>query len=157
MVAVRSVEMNARTTVIVVGGGMTGLSAAAFLAAQGIDCLLVERHADLLIHPRARGITPRSVEVFRQLGVEDRIMAARGLDVDQAKAIMIRADSLASKDFMPIEPEPAETNASVSPCVWAPIDQDKLELILRDRARELGAEIRFGTELVAWEQDADKV
>ena len=149
--------MNARTTVIIVGGGMTGLSAAAFLAAQHVDCLLVERHADLLIHPRARGITPRSVEVFRQLGVEEAIMAARGLDVDQAKSIMLRADTLASPDFLPIEPDPAETFAGVSPCVWAPIDQDRLELILRDRARELGAEIRFGTELINWDQDGDRV
>jgi putative polyketide hydroxylase len=39
--------------VLVVGGGITGLSSALFLAWHGVPCVLVERHPDLLIHPRA--------------------------------------------------------------------------------------------------------
>ena len=31
-------------SVLIVGGGISGLSAAAFLADQGVQCLLVERH-----------------------------------------------------------------------------------------------------------------
>ena len=38
--------------------GLTGLSTALFLAWHGVKPLLVERHPDLLIHPRARGFTP---------------------------------------------------------------------------------------------------
>jgi hypothetical protein len=47
-----------RTPVPVVGGGVNGLSTALFLAHHGIRSVLVERHPDLLIHPRARGFTP---------------------------------------------------------------------------------------------------
>jgi putative polyketide hydroxylase len=47
-----------RTPVLIVGGGLVGLSTAAFLAWHDVPCLLVERHPDLLIHPRARGFTP---------------------------------------------------------------------------------------------------
>src|SRR4051812_13130660 len=54
------------TSVLAVGGGLTGLSAAAFLAWHGTPCLLVERRPDLLIHPRARGFTRRTVESYRQ-------------------------------------------------------------------------------------------
>jgi NADPH-dependent 2,4-dienoyl-CoA reductase/sulfur reductase-like enzyme len=39
------------TPVLIVGGGLTGLSTALFLAWHGVRPLLVERHPDLLIHP----------------------------------------------------------------------------------------------------------
>src|SRR5262249_35171006 len=41
----------------------------------------------------------------------------------------------------------------LSPSPFAPIDQDNLEVILRARAEELGADIRFATELVSFRQD----
>ena len=50
-----------RTSVLVVGGALTGLSSAVFLAWHGVPRLVVERHPGLLIHPRLRGITPRTV------------------------------------------------------------------------------------------------
>jgi hypothetical protein len=63
------------TPVLVVGGGVTGLSSALFLAWHGVSCLLVERHPDLLIHPRARGLTPRTMELYRQVGLEPALQA----------------------------------------------------------------------------------
>jgi len=62
-----------RTSVLIVGGGLTGLSTALFLAWHGVQPILVERHPDLLIHPRARGFTPRTVELFRHVGLEPAI------------------------------------------------------------------------------------
>jgi putative polyketide hydroxylase len=50
-----------------------------FLAWHGVPCLVVERHPGLLIHPRLRGITPRTprtVEVYRQVGLEPAIRQA---------------------------------------------------------------------------------
>jgi putative polyketide hydroxylase len=64
------------TSVLVVGGGVVGLSSALFLARHGVDCTLVERHTDLLIHPRARGLTPRTMEIFRQVDLEAEILDA---------------------------------------------------------------------------------
>jgi putative polyketide hydroxylase len=66
-----------RTQVLIVGGSLVGLSSALFLAGHGVRCLLVECHPDLLIHPRARGFTPRTVELYRQVGLEPAIRAAR--------------------------------------------------------------------------------
>lgn len=51
--------------VLVVGGGIVGMSAALFLASQDVPCLLVERHAEKTTHPRFRGINSRSMELYR--------------------------------------------------------------------------------------------
>ncbi|GAB1331831.1 hypothetical protein ACE1SV_61700 [Streptomyces sennicomposti] len=40
-----------------------------------------------------------------------------------------------------------------SPSRWAQSGQDRLEPILRDHARQYGADLRFGSELVAFRQD----
>ncbi|GLZ36306.1 FAD-dependent oxidoreductase [Lentzea sp. NBRC 105346] len=141
-----------KTAVLVVGGGLAGLSAAAFLAWQDVPVLLVESHADLLIHPRSRGITPRTSELLRQLGIEQQIIDACGLDATQDKMLSLRASTLSDPDFVTFGEGEAAKLAEHSPSQWSAIDQDRLEVILRDRARELGADIRFSTELKEFEQ-----
>src|SRR5919197_4327847 len=138
--------------VLIMGGGVTGLSTALFLAWQGVPSLLVERHPDLLIHPRARGFTPRTVELYRQVDLEPAIRAAAFASVDGFEWVAVRAETLASEAYARVE-EVDEGFGNASPAPFAPIDQDKLEVLLRDRARELGAEIRFSTELTSFEQD----
>ena len=115
--------------------------------------LLVERHPDLLIHPRARGFTPRTVELFRQVGLEPAIRDAGFARGDEFRWVAVRAETLAD-EFAPAEDEEegGEMQA-LSPAPFGPIDQDKLEVILRDKARELGADIRFATEMISFAQD----
>jgi putative polyketide hydroxylase len=141
------------TQVLVVGGGLTGLSTALFLSWHGVPPLLVERHPDLLIHPRARGFTQRTVELFRQVGLEPAIRAASFAGGDDFHWIAVRAETLASEHEPVEESEEGEEMRNLSPAPFAPIDQDKLEIILRQKAEELGADIRFSTELVSFEQD----
>ncbi|MBV9229927.1 MAG: FAD-dependent oxidoreductase, partial [Chloroflexi bacterium] len=62
--------------VLIVGGGLVGLSTSLFLTQHGIPSLLVERHPGTAIHPRARGINFRTMELFRELGVEEQLRAA---------------------------------------------------------------------------------
>src|SRR5947208_3466974 len=62
--------------VLIVGGGPVGLTASLFLTQYGIPSLLVERHASTSIHPRARGFNFRTMELFRELGLEEQIRAA---------------------------------------------------------------------------------
>jgi 2-polyprenyl-6-methoxyphenol hydroxylase-like FAD-dependent oxidoreductase len=47
--------------------------------------------------------------------------------------------------------------SEVSPHAGAAIAQDRLEPLLRERARELGADLRLGTQLVRFEQDSEGV
>src|ERR687885_355399 len=147
-----------QTPVLIVGGGVTGLSTALFLAQQGLSPLLVERHPALLIHPRARGFTPRTVELYRQVGLEPAIRAAGFASGEQFEWVVVRAETLASEEYTPAEEQSdggGFGNASPSP--FAPIDQDKLEVLLRDKAKELGADVRFSTELTSFKQDDDGV
>ena len=78
------------TPVLVVGGGLSGLSTSLFLAWHGVRSLLVERHPDLLIHPRARGFTQRTVELYRQVGLEPAIRAASFAAGDRFEWVAVR-------------------------------------------------------------------
>ena len=153
--------MTPQTCVLIAGGGQTGLSAAAFLAHHGVPCILVERHPDVLSHPRQRSVPPRSMELYRQIGIEARIRAARSDFVGVADYVLIRAPTLASATYLPVDKHDTTGNgaeaALISPCAGAPIDQDRVERILRDRATELGAQIRFGTELLDFTDHGDHI
>ena len=56
--------------VLISGGGPVGLSASLFLSQHGVRSLLVERHPSTAITPKARGINARTMEVFRQSGID---------------------------------------------------------------------------------------
>jgi putative polyketide hydroxylase len=145
-----------RTSVLVVGGGVVGLTSALFLAKHGVSCALVERHPDLLIHPRARGLTPRSMEVYRQAGLEKRILDA-AYGGAGFRWTPVQANTLNDDNYVfPDEPQEDDGSAS-SPCGFGPIDQDRLEVVVRDRAGELGADLRFHTELISFTHDNDGV
>src|SRR5436305_13909187 len=111
-----------QTPVLIVGGGITGLSAALFLAQQGISPLLVERHPDLLIHPRARGFTPRTVELYRQVGLEPAIRAAGYASGDGFAWVAVRAETLAGEHTPAEEPGDGGGFGDASPAPFAPID-----------------------------------
>jgi putative polyketide hydroxylase len=142
-----------RSPVLVVGGGLAGLTAAVFLAWRGVQTVLVERHASSSAHPRAIGYTPRTVELLRAVGLEEHLPpGGDGVAVRRA-----RVESLAGPWFeeQPWSPKTGTDGPLVeySPCKPAGIAQDTLEELLRQRARELGAELRYGTELLTVRQD----
>lgn len=58
-----------RTSVLVVGAGLAGCAAAAFLAGRGVDVVLVERRPSPSIHPRVVGQSERTVELLRMAGI----------------------------------------------------------------------------------------
>src|SRR5690349_16658517 len=63
--------------VLIVGGALVGLSMSLFFAWQGVSSLNVEKHPDPARLPRARGYNARTMELFRMLGLEETIQAAR--------------------------------------------------------------------------------
>src|SRR6186713_821425 len=83
------------TSVLVVGGSLVGLSAAMFLAQQGVPTVLVEAHSGSHRHPRAIGYTARTMELFRSAGIAEQIPEApRGYRLRRCKV-----ESLAGKWF----------------------------------------------------------
>lgn len=139
------------TAVLVVGGSLVGLSAAMFLAWHGTPVTLVERHPDSSPHPRAIGFTHRTMELLRQVGLTDRVPEMRR----EGSVRRIRVESLAGARLgeIPFAATPPADGKSYSPCGRPGLVQDKLEPVLRERARELGADLRLATELTSWEQD----
>lgn len=137
--------------VLIAGGGLVGLSAALFLAWRGVPALVIEKHPGSSLHPRAIGYTPRTLELLRAVGL--------GAQVPQGPADFTlrraRVESLAGAWYEESSwsPESREKIAyEYSPCLGAAIAQDRLEPILRDKALELGADIRLQTELVEFSQ-----
>ncbi|MBB5082108.1 FAD-dependent monooxygenase [Nonomuraea endophytica] len=142
--------------VLIVGGGMSGLSAALFLSLQGVPCLLVERHADHSPHPRLSGLFPRVMEVLRQAGLERDLRALDEFEGREGR--FIRAETLAGAEIAS-NPDIRE-DADLGPYTPAPgaiLDQDQFEPLLRARAVELGADVRYHTELLEFRQDDDGV
>ncbi|MEU3861280.1 FAD-dependent monooxygenase [Streptomyces sp. NPDC028722] len=147
-----------RTPVLIVGGGLVGLSAAVFLTWQGQRPLLVERRPGTSAHPRARGVNVRAMELFRQVGLEERIRATESARALADNSGIVQLDSLAGhrqREFLPGYLE--DGTEDLSPTGWTLCEQDELEPLLRERAEEAGADLRFGHELIAHAQDADGV
>ncbi|MFJ3335885.1 FAD-dependent oxidoreductase [Streptomyces sp. NPDC086766] len=138
--------------VLIVGGSLVGLSAAVFLAHHGVRCTLVERHPGTSIHPRAVGYYPRTAELLRQAGVEDAARKeAAGFETHRTRAgvTSLAGEVLFSKE----ELEGGDELGDLTPSRLLLLPQDRLEPLLRDRAVELGADLRFGTELLSFAED----
>jgi putative polyketide hydroxylase len=144
-----------KTAVLIVGGGITGLSAAFFLARQGVRPVLVERHPSTAIMPQARAFNPRSMEIYRTFGLEEEIRERQSILVDLPE--MIGADTLAGEERFRVDMLAHVRSAGISPTDWALIDQDELERVVRAHAEHAGADVRFGTELVSFDADTDGV
>jgi 2-polyprenyl-6-methoxyphenol hydroxylase-like FAD-dependent oxidoreductase len=144
------------TPVLIVGAGPAGLVTALVLARQGVRSTLVERHPGTSIHPRASGVSTRSMEIFRRLGVEDAI---RAFSLD-ATPMMAMAASLASPERRVVQlgfPTP-EQAAAVSPTGPVISPQDHIEPVLLRRIQGIGlTEVRFETEVVELRQGSSAV
>ncbi|ONI76221.1 hypothetical protein ALI144C_36755 [Actinosynnema sp. ALI-1.44] len=153
--------MRTDVPVLIVGGGPVGLSAALFLARQGVRSLLVERRGTTSPMPRATHVTRRSMELFREAGLEPEIAAA-GYAVVPAQdpravsdpertlpRVVFGVESIADLHRRAEILETGVEELAVpgpSPPYWC--GQDRLEPILRRAAVRAGADVRFEHELV---------
>jgi 2-polyprenyl-6-methoxyphenol hydroxylase-like FAD-dependent oxidoreductase len=131
--------------VLVVGAGPAGLATALSAARHGARVLVVEKHAGTSIHPRASGISTRTIEIFRAWGLERAVRAL-------AQPVSIRTGigrTLTDPGLIGVPngfPDPEEALA-VSPSYPASSPQDVIEPLLVDEVRRLGGEVRFSTAL----------
>src|SRR5437899_4882651 len=140
------------TPVLIVGGGLVGLSTSLFLSWHGIHSLLIERHPGTAIHPRAVGFTPRTMELFRSVRVEEAIRQAEPPITLGGETLLV--ESLMGQQFDSYLEDIRDLfMTDASPAQGSAIAQDVLEPVLRARAEQLGGDLRFGTELVILEQE----
>ena len=143
--------------VLIVGGGPVGLSASILLSRIGIKSHLVERHVSTAFHPKARNINMRTMEIFRQCGVEDTVRAA-GLPIERT-GFLIWAESLAGREIeRRVERRSHADGPELSASRHCLCAQDDLEPVLRRHAETLApGSLTFATEMVRFEQDANGV
>lgn len=139
--------------VLIAGGGPVGLTASLLLSRHGVRSLLVERHPGTAIVPKARGINARTMEMYRQCGVEAAIRAA-GLSEERRGRLIVWTETLAGKEIERRVPGRATPkNMAVTPTTNCLCAQDDLEPVLRRFAETAGpGALRFNTELTSFSQ-----
>lgn len=140
--------------VLILGGGPIGMSTALGLRHLGVECMVVERHPSTLDFPKGRRVTTRTVEIFRQWGLEG---AVSGVSLARSASMFVfEGETLLAPDFQRREFPHDEARPS-SPVRELICSQERLEPVLRQRARERGADIRFSTRLRSFTQDESAV
>ncbi|EXJ80604.1 hypothetical protein A1O3_06887 [Capronia epimyces CBS 606.96] len=149
--------------VLIVGGGIVGLSASLFLSSHGVESLLVERHASTSIHPRARGLNRRTMELYRELGIDEAVRAAGASlapswGIYHGSSIVEVVEGLTRKERSEPRKLPgAAFSSSLGPVEGIRGTQDMIEPVLLTAARDRGGDLRFNTECLTLEQDANGV
>jgi putative polyketide hydroxylase len=155
-IASMTATTTATTPVLVVGGSLVGLSAAVFLAWRDVPTVLVETHTSSHLHPRAIGYTARTLELYHTAGL-DIPEVPPNTRLRRCRVESLTGEWFDESDWTPEKPDAPKRQGAASVELTrhtgAAIAQDRLEPLLRDKARDLGAELRLGTELVRFEQD----
>ncbi|OBB26545.1 3-(3-hydroxyphenyl)propionate hydroxylase [Mycolicibacterium peregrinum] len=143
-------------TVLIAGAGPTGLTLAIELARRGVPTRVLDKAATLFPGSRGKGLQPRTLEVFDDLGVIGAVLAAgesfppmrlyRGADVVWEKPI---CELLGLPELEPVPAVPY-------PYTWL-IPQWRTDQILAARFAELGGTIEFDNEVTGFTQDDDGV
>jgi 2,4-dichlorophenol 6-monooxygenase len=148
------------TDVLIVGAGPAGLSSALFLSEYGIPNVLVERYRWLAHTPRAHITNQRAVEILRDMGLEQEVIAKatpQELMGNQVFCTSLAGEELARMRTWGTHPARRAEYELASPSSLCDLPQTLLEPILLEAAAARGTEVRFKTEYLALEQDADGV
>ncbi|MCC6887819.1 MAG: FAD-dependent monooxygenase [Hyphomicrobiales bacterium] len=154
------------TQVLIVGGGPTGLTLAIDLGMRGVRCMLVERKPQPLFLPKMERSNARSMEIYRRMGLADRIRAL-GLPADWPMDVFIVLANLVDPPLLhtrypsvaTLKAEIAATHDGTQPLEpYQLISQYTLEPVLKSVAETLpGVSVRFGHELVSFSQGPQSV
>ncbi|MEV0803270.1 rifampin monooxygenase [Kribbella sp. NPDC050281] len=128
--------------VIVAGGGPVGMMLAAELRLHGVAVVVLEKALEPTKIVRSLGLHARSIEVMDQRGLLDRFLAL--------------GTKYPVGGFAGIY-KPAPERLDTAHGYLLGIPQAITDRLLAERAAELGADIRLGSELVGLSQDDDGV
>ncbi|WET76437.1 FAD-dependent monooxygenase [Amycolatopsis sp. QT-25] len=129
--------------VVISGAGPTGLLLGAELALAGLRVRILERQEARHGQSRALTLHPRSIEILDLRGIADRFLAVGHTVPSWHFAGLPR-----KLDFSVLDTRHGHTLF---------LEQARTERLLEDRARELGAEISYGHEVVSLTQTGDGV
>jgi 3-(3-hydroxy-phenyl)propionate hydroxylase len=141
-----------RHPIVIVGGGITGLTLACSLARLGVRAVLIDEDNTVGVKgASSRGIcyTQKSLEIFERLGIFERI-AAKGTQWSVGRTFAgddeVYSFDLRQQGNFQLSSQPPFIN----------IQQFYIEAFLVDRILQLGGvELRWQNRLTAFEQNAD--
>jgi 2-polyprenyl-6-methoxyphenol hydroxylase-like FAD-dependent oxidoreductase len=135
------------TQAIIVGAGPTGLTLAIELARRSVSFRLIDAAEGPFRGSRGKGIQPRTLEVFEDLGVIRAILEA-GMPYP---AFRVHLGPLSLR-LGPMGGHQQATERVPYPSLWL-VPQYRTEEILRDRLAQLGGQVEFGTAFERVAQD----
>ncbi|MBK3574834.1 FAD-dependent monooxygenase [Streptomyces sp. MBT65] len=148
------------TDVLIVGSGPAGASAALFLSTLGVDNIVITKYRWTANTPRAHITNQRAMEIFRDMGIEDQVLAdatPHHLVGDTVFCTSIAGEEIGRIHTWGTHPAREADYQLASPCLVVDIPQTYLEPILVKNATARGTQTRFSTEYVSHTQDADGV
>lgn len=153
--------MHTETDVLVVGAGPVGLTLALDLGQRGVKTLLVEKNAAPLNLPKMERSNPRTMEIWRRMGVMEEIRAA-GLPPEMPMDVLVVRDLAHEPLVRQVYPSVAETRAKIAEThdgslprePYQLVSQYVVEPILMARCKQTpGLTVRQSTEFLSLEQD----
>jgi 2,4-dichlorophenol 6-monooxygenase len=153
-------DISVTTDVVVVGSGPAGATAALLLSTLGVPNVMITKYRWTANTPRAHITNQRAMEVFRDLGIEDQVLADATGHEDVGDTVF--CTSIAGEEIGRIRtwgtrPDREADYQLASPCLVVDIPQTYLEPILVRNAAARGTQTRFSTEYLSHTQDADGV
>ncbi|HXO09487.1 MAG TPA: FAD-dependent monooxygenase, partial [Solirubrobacteraceae bacterium] len=149
-----------RTDVLVVGSGPAGGAAALSLATLGVEHVVITKYSWTANTPRAHITNQRTVEIFRDLGIEDDIRdvgTPNHLMGDTVFCTSLSGDEIGRVRTWGTHPARHADYTLASPSEHCDLPQTLLEPILIGHAAARGSHIRFDTEYLGLRLHADGV
>ena len=153
-------ETSLHTDVLIVGSGPAGSSAALFLSTLGVDNVMITKYRWTANTPRSHITNQRTMEIFRDLGIEDQVLAdatPHELIGDTVFCTSIAGEEIGRILTWGTHPAREADYQLASPSLTCDIPQTYLEPILVKNATMRGTQTRFSTEYLSHTQDADGV
>src|SRR5271163_1038778 len=148
------------TDVLIVGAGPAGLTASALLARENVNAITVTKYPRTSHTPRAHITNQRTMEVFRDLGIEDQIRAIampNHLMADTIWATSMAGQEIARLKTWGTRVDRKSDYEAASPSQMCNMPQHRLEPLILQAALDHRADVRFNTELTDITQDEDGV
>lgn len=153
------------TEVLIVGAGPVGLVLSIDLGKRGVRCTLIEKNEAPLGYPKMERCNPRTMEIFRRLGLADCVRTA-GYPPDWPMDTYLVFDLMRPPLFKMAYPTVAQARAARDSTLdgslplepYQIISQYTLEPLLKSVAERIAnLRVKFGHELLSYREDLDGI